>query len=120
MDRTPEIKSGILGGLLGIWCSVFALFIAPIDESFNGIDVLIGLAYSDFGFAAFAFSGLGLFGVLFVNTKNKLGGWLMVISGTAILVSIGLFGFVPGLFLISAGVMSIIRKKQEAPYYLRR
>ncbi|WP_233269429.1 hypothetical protein [Alteribacillus sp. YIM 98480] len=45
--------------------------------------------------------------------KPKTGGWMMAISGIAILFSISLFGVVPALFLVPAGLMGILRKEKQ-------
>ncbi|WP_280770321.1 hypothetical protein [Salipaludibacillus daqingensis] len=65
---------------------------------------------SGLGASAFLFSALAVIGGIVVKFKAKLGGWLMLISGVAILISISLFGVVPALLLIPAGLMGIIRK----------
>ena len=108
MSRTTEMVLGILGGLFGIGGAFFALFMGAVDESFNGSSELSGL-----GSSAFFFSVLAIIGGIMVKFKPKLAGWLMLISGVSILISIGLFGVVPALFLIAAGLMGIIRKSKK-------
>jgi hypothetical protein len=54
-----------------------------------------------------------LIGAIVVKFKAKLGGWIMLISGVAILISISLFGVVPLLFLGIAGLMGILRNKSN-------
>ncbi|MCA0970835.1 hypothetical protein LCM20_09555 [Halobacillus litoralis] len=108
MSRTTEMVLGILGGLFGFGGAFFALFMGAVDESFNGTSELSGL-----GTSAFVFSILAITGGILVKFKPKLGGWLMLISGVAILISISLFGVVPALFLIAAGLMGLIRKEKK-------
>ncbi|MFC3039490.1 DUF4064 domain-containing protein [Virgibacillus xinjiangensis] len=105
MNRTTELVLGIIGGLIGFGGAFLALFVGSVDEAINGTSELNGL-----GTSAFIFSALAIIGAILVKFKPKLGGWLMLISGIAILISISLFGVVPALFLIPAGLMGIIRK----------
>ncbi|MCE7790855.1 hypothetical protein K8O68_00285 [Salipaludibacillus sp. CUR1] len=110
MSRTTEMVLGILGGLIGFCGAFFALFIGSIDEAVSGSNQILGL-----GTSAFIFSGLAVLGGIVVKFNPKLGGWLLLISGVAILISISLFGVVPALLLVPAGLMGIIRKpKQQA------
>ncbi|WP_079478853.1 DUF4064 domain-containing protein [Halobacillus salinus] len=108
MSRTTEMVLGILGGLFGFGGAFFALFMGAVDESFNGTSELSGL-----GTSAFVFSILAIIGGILVKFKPKAGGWLMLVSGVAILISISLFGVIPSLFLIAAGLMGIIRKEKK-------
>ncbi|WP_096439037.1 hypothetical protein [Alteribacter populi] len=110
MSRTTEMVLGILGGLIGFGGAFFALFIGSIDEAVSGSNEISGL-----GTSAFLFSTLAIIGAIVVKFKAKLGGWLMLISGVAILISISLFGVVPALFLVAAGLMGIIRKPKQQP-----
>lgn len=107
MNRTTEMILGIIGGLIGFGGAFFALFIGSVDEAVSGSSDISGL-----GVSAFLFSALAVIGAIVVKFKAKLGGWLMVISGVAILISISLFGVVPALFLISAGLMGIFRREK--------
>lgn len=109
MSRTTEMILGIIGALIGFGGAFFALFMGSVDESLNGTTTLGSL-----GTSAFLFSATGLIGAIIVKFKPKLGGWIMLISGIAILISISLFGIVPMLFLVLAGLMGIIRKNKAA------
>ncbi|MFC5711951.1 hypothetical protein ACFPU1_04110 [Thalassorhabdus alkalitolerans] len=108
MSRITEMILGILGGLIGFCGAFLALFMGSVDEAFNGSSSLMGL-----GTSAFLFSSLAIIGAIIIKFKAKLGGWLMLISGIAILISISLFGVVPALFLIPAGLMGILRKEKK-------
>jgi hypothetical protein len=103
-----EMVLGIIGGLIGFGGAFFALFVGSIDEALTGSREISGL-----GASAFLFSALAVIGAIVVKFKAKLGGWLMGISGIAILISISLFGVVPALFLIPAGLMGILRKEKN-------
>ncbi|MDZ7370213.1 MAG: hypothetical protein ONB12_03480 [candidate division KSB1 bacterium] len=105
MKRTTEMILGIIGALIGFGGAFFALFMGTLDSAFNGSSELNGL-----GAGAFIFSATGFIGAIVVKFKAKLGGWIMLISGIAILISISLFGVIPLLFLGGAGLMGILRK----------
>ena len=108
MSRTTEMVLGLLGGIFGIGAAFFALFIGSIDEAVSGSQEISGL-----GGSAFFFSALAIIGAILVKFKAKLAGWIMLISGIAILVSISLFGVLPALLLVPAGLMGIIRKEKK-------
>ncbi|KXG10682.1 hypothetical protein AT864_01273 [Anoxybacillus sp. P3H1B] len=108
MTRTMEMVLGIIGALIGFIGAFFALFIGSVDSAFNGSSELNGL-----GASAFLFSATGLIGAVVVKFKAKLGGWIMLISGVAILISISLFGIVPLLFFGISGLMGILRKDKS-------
>ncbi|MDX8363774.1 hypothetical protein [Cytobacillus sp. IB215665] len=108
MSRLTEMILGILGGLLGFGGAFLALFIGTVDEVVSGSSEI-----SSLGVSAFLFSALAIIGAIVVKFKAKLGGGLMLISGIAILVSISLFGVIPALFLIPAGLMGILRKSKN-------
>ncbi|SIS60117.1 hypothetical protein [Salimicrobium flavidum] len=107
MNRTTELALGIIGGLIGFGGAFFALFIGSVDAAFNETSEIGGL-----GVSAFLFSSLALIGAILVKFKAKLGGWIMLISGIAILISISLFGVIPALLLVPAGLMGILRKEK--------
>jgi len=112
MNRLTEMILGIIGSLIAFVGAFFALFVGAVDEAFNGTGEVSGL-----GTSAFLFSALALIGAIVVKFKPKLGGWLMLISGIAIVISISLFGVVPALFLVPAGLMGIMRKPKVREAY---
>jgi hypothetical protein len=103
--RTGEFVLGILGGLIGIPFGIFAMVFGGIDSAMGGSSTIIGL-----GFAAILFSVLGIIGGAFVKSKRKLGGWFMTFAAIGGFVSISLFYIVPGLLLISGGLLALLRK----------
>jgi hypothetical protein len=109
LSRTTELVLGILGSLGGFAGAFFALFMGEVDKAFsNGQSEISGL-----GSSAFLFSVLAFIGAILVKFKPKLGGWLMIISAVAIVISISFFGIIPGLFLFAAGLMGVIRKQKS-------
>ncbi|MCA0970838.1 hypothetical protein LCM20_09570 [Halobacillus litoralis] len=108
MSRTTEMVLGIVGGLFGFGAAFFALFVGAIDESINGSSELSAL-----GTTAFIFSILAVAGGILVKFKPKLAGWLMLISAVGLVIAISLFGVIPAIFLIAAGLMGVIRKEDR-------
>ena len=109
MSRATEMVLGILGGLFGFGGAFFALFIGAVDESFNS-----GASeFSALGTSAFIFSIIAVIGGILVKFKPKLAGWLMLASAVGLVISISLFGIIPALFLIAAGLMGVIRKESK-------
>lgn len=108
MSRTTEMVLGIIGALLGFGGAFFAMFVGAIDEAVSGSQQISGL-----GISAFLFSVLAFIGAIVVKFKAKIGGWIMLISAIALVISISLFGVVPALFLLGAGLMGAFRKPKE-------
>ncbi|WP_091271741.1 hypothetical protein [Alteribacillus persepolensis] len=109
MNRVTEMVLGIIGGLIGFGAAFFALFMGTIDAAVN--EAASGL--TALGISAFVFSGLAVIGAIAVKWKPVFCGWVMAVSGLILLISLGLFGVVPALFLIPAGLMGIIRKEKQ-------
>ncbi|MDC3417511.1 DUF4064 domain-containing protein [Aquibacillus salsiterrae] len=102
MNRTTEFVLGLLGGIFGFGGSLFALFVGVWSEEISTL-----------GSVAFLFSILAIVGAIVVKFKAKLGGWLLLVSGIGILFSISLFGVLPSILLVPAGLMGIIRKPKH-------
>ncbi|PTM58402.1 hypothetical protein [Desmospora activa] len=105
MSRTTELVLGIIGGVIGFGGAFFALFFGALDAEFTGNESVLNS-----GAAAFWFSALAIIGAIVVKFWAKIGGALMALSGLALLWNIGLFGVLPALLLIAAGMMGIFRK----------
>lgn len=105
MSRTTEMVLGLLGGIFGFVAAFFALAFGAMEEVTSGVSEVTSL-----GISAFIFSAVAIIGAIVVNFRAKLGGWLMLISGIAILISVSLFGVLPALLLVSAGLMGILKK----------
>ena len=109
MSRTTELVLGIIGALGGFGGAFFALFIGEVDKAVSGGNS--GL--SGLGASAFIFSIIAFVGAIMVKFKPKFGGWLLIICAVALIISISLFGVVPALFLLGAGLMGVIRKEKK-------
>ncbi|AQQ52206.1 hypothetical protein [Planococcus lenghuensis] len=111
MGRTTEMALGVFGGLFGFAGAMMALFIGMAEFVFTGSSQLIAA-----GANALVFSALAVIGAVMVEIHAKVGGGLMMVSGILILPVLDLFGVVPALLLVPAGVMGMVRKtKPELP-----
>lgn len=108
MAKTSFIL-GLIGGILGFFSGILALTIGGVGEAFNllGAGELTGL-----GIAAIIFSIIAIIFSVISTKKPKLGGWIMIISGIAILICISLFGLLPAVLIITGGIMALVKKKK--------
>nr|NNM89853.1 DUF4064 domain-containing protein [Bacilli bacterium] len=109
MNRTTEFVLGLIGGIFSFGGAFFAMFFGAFDKAATGT----GGSISSLGIAAFVFAILAILGSILVKFKAKIGGVLMLISGVGILISISLFGVLPALLLIPAGLMGLLRKESK-------
>lgn len=111
MKRTTEFVLGLIGGIFGVMGAMIALFIGGVDAAVNssGQSEIIGL-----GWAAVAFSILGIVGASIVKGKPKLGGGFMTIAAVAGIICISMFYILPGILLIIGGLMGLIRKDKSS------
>ncbi|CAI6067947.1 hypothetical protein PAECIP112173_02057 [Paenibacillus sp. JJ-100] len=100
---------GLIAGIFGIIASIVALMIGGIDAAFSdsGTSSVTGLAIS-----ALLFSILGIVGSAMSNSKPKLAGWFMLVSGIAGFISISMFYILSGVLFIVAGFMGVLSKKK--------
>lgn len=105
--RTTEFVLGLLGGIFGFFGAIFALFIGGIGGAFgaSGASTIVGL-----GWAAILFSIFGIVGAVFVKSKTKLGGWLMLISAIGGVISISFAYLLSFILLLIAGLMALLKK----------
>lgn len=80
MSRATEMILGILGGIFGFGGALFAILFGAVDAEVTGDEGILNS-----GSAAFWFSALAIVGAIVVKFKDKIGGFLMVISGIALL-----------------------------------
>lgn len=105
--RTTEFVLGLIGGIIGIFCSFIALAVGGLGGSFGleGASTVVGL-----GWVAILFSILAIVGSVVVKSKPKLGGWFMIISAIGGLIGISAFFILPFVLIIIAGLMGVIKK----------
>jgi len=109
LSRTTEFVLGLIGGIVAFGGAFFALAFGAVDKAVSGSGTISGL-----GVAAFVFAALAIVGAIVVKLKPKLGGWLLLLSGVGILISISLFGVLPMLLLVPAGLMGLLRKEPKS------
>ncbi|WDV45782.1 hypothetical protein PV797_20160 [Clostridiaceae bacterium M8S5] len=101
--RATEMVLGIIGGALGIVGGILAFFIGGFGA------LLIGTSgkLAKNSLSAFGFSIIAIIASLMVHVNPKLAGWGQVITGVALIISISIFGFIPGVLLIIAGAITL-------------
>ncbi|MFH1376050.1 MAG: hypothetical protein ABIH25_00270 [Candidatus Woesearchaeota archaeon] len=97
--RTTEFVLGLLGGIFGFGTAFFGFFFSLIATEIGGSIPWI-----------FAGSIVAIVGSVFVKSKAKIGGIIMLLGGITILISSGLFGILPFVLLFIAGLMGLIKK----------
>jgi len=111
LKRTTEFVLGLIGGIFGVFGAIIALFIGGVDAaiSSSGTSDIIGL-----GWGAVILSILGIVGSVVVKGKAKLGGIFMLVSAIGGFICISLFYLLPGILLLIAGLMGILRKDKRS------
>ncbi|KAA6451219.1 DUF4064 domain-containing protein [Bacillus swezeyi] len=109
MKRTTEFVLGLIGGIFGFIGAFIALMIGGIDASFSssGTSQIIGL-----GWGAVFLSILGIVASVLVKSKPKLGGILLIVSAVGGFICIFMFYILPGVLLLIAGIMGLVRKEK--------
>lgn len=109
VNRTTEKVLGILGGVFGMLGAIFAIFMGALGEAFSGDSAGLG----SLGTSAFIFSILGLVAACLVYSKTKFAGWALIVSAAGIIISISLFGIIPGILFLIAGIMTLVKKEKS-------
>jgi hypothetical protein len=110
MNRTTEFVLGLIGGIFGLISSVFALFVGGVGQVFEVEDAG---EVSGLGWAAVVFSILGIVAAAVVKNKPKPAGIIFLISGIGGIISVSAAYILPGILLIIAGILSLVRKGKE-------
>lgn len=107
ISRTTEFVLGLIGGIFGILSGIVALLIGGIGGAVgaSGATSVVGLAM-----VAMLLSILGIVGSAIVKGNAKLGGIFMTVSAIGGTICISAFYILPGILLIVAGLMALIRK----------
>ncbi|EOD00200.1 hypothetical protein [Caldisalinibacter kiritimatiensis] len=107
-SRTTEKVLGIIGGIFGMFGGFFASFMGAMGEAFSGDSGGLG----GLGASAFVFSILGIVSACLVYSKTKFAGWGLIISAVGIIISISLFGVIPGILFLISGIMTLAKKEK--------
>ncbi|MBZ4666574.1 DUF4064 domain-containing protein [Mahella sp.] len=107
MKRTAEFVLGLIGGIIGIFSSLIALFVGGVGTVFEaeGASTVTGL-----GWAAALFSILAIVGAAIVKGKPKVAGVMLLVAGIGGFISISMFYIIPGILILIAGIMALVRK----------
>jgi len=110
MKRTTEFVLGLIGGIFGIISGFIAMMIGGIGGAVgaNGASTVGHL-----GMAAILLSVLGIVGAVMMNSKAKIGAWFMVIASVGGFISVSMFYILPGILLIIAGLMGLLRRQPK-------
>lgn len=110
ISRTPEFVLGLIGGVFGLLLIPLMVFLGGFQEAFTGETTLYAQSL-----VAAIMSVLGLVGAVFVRSRPKQSGILLLVSGIiGIIVALGFY--VGALLLLIAGILALVRKpKPEAP-----
>jgi len=106
MTKTTSFVLGLIGGIFGFISAILVLFIGGI-ATVLGDSSTIGL-----GISAMLASIVGIIGASIVKHKNKISGWVMIISAVWGIVSISAFYILPGLLLLLGGILALIKEKK--------
>ncbi|PYZ93448.1 hypothetical protein CR194_09750 [Salipaludibacillus keqinensis] len=105
MNQTMTFILGLIGGTVGFFYTLYAVYYGITDEFVFGESFVIGTSM-----AAMTISTIAIVGASFVKLRPKLSGWIMIITGLSLPLFISTFGFVPLVFLVPAGLKEISRK----------
>ncbi len=110
--RVAALVLGIIGGVFGIFASVFALGVGGLGSAFGtqGANTIVGLGWSAMFFCLLGFLGSGL-----SMAKPRAAALLLLVSGLGFIVSVSAFAIVTGpLFLIAALLAFLGRTPRRA------
>lgn len=112
MDRTTEFILGLIGGIFGILGGLIVLFLGSVDAAFSasGTSTITGL-----GWKALIHAGFGIFGAVLVRSHPKVGGVFMLISAFGGFTSVFRAYILPGILLLIAGLMGVLKKDKPLP-----
>ena len=109
MAKTSFIL-GLIGGIVGFFSGILALAVGGLAGVFGAEGAG---TVSSLGWVAIVFSILAIISSVLIGSKRKLGGWLMIISGIAILICISLFGILPAVLLVIGGIVALSKKDKN-------
>lgn len=103
INKNTSFYLGLIGGTIGFIYTFIALFSGTADEATLGETFASGMAM-----VAMSFSTIAIVAAVLVKQRPLLAGWLLIVSGIAIPLSIGSFGILPFLFTSTGGAISLL------------
>lgn len=114
MTNKFEFILGLIGGILGILFSSFAIFIGFISDLGPIMDSTTGEIPTNttmiLGSISLIASILGIIGSILIKTKRTLGSLIMIISAIVGFLCISIVYILPGIFFLISSLMIIFRK----------
>lgn len=105
IGRTGEVVLGLAGGLFGVLGALFAIGIGGLQPPSPGAIFTV----STLGWAALAFSVLGIIAACLAAVRGRLAGGLLLVSALGGLACISFFYILPFILLACSGAMCILR-----------
>ncbi|MEB9527636.1 DUF4064 domain-containing protein [Bacillus anthracis] len=118
MTNKFEFILGLIGGILGILFSSFAIFIGFISDLGPIMDSITGEIPTNttmiLGSISLIASILGIIGSILIKTKRTLGSLIMIISAIVGFLCISIVYILPGIFFLISSLMIIFRKNKTS------
>ncbi|MDA2311012.1 DUF4064 domain-containing protein [Bacillus cereus group sp. MYBK32-1] len=118
MKNKLEFILGLIGGILGILFSSFAIFIGFISDLGPIMDSTTGEIPTNttmiLGSISLIASILGIIGSILIKTKRTLGSLIMIISAIVGFLCISIVYILPGVFFLVSSLMIIFRKNKTS------
>ncbi|AJG61748.1 hypothetical protein ABE42_39400 [Bacillus thuringiensis] len=118
MTNKFEFILGLIGGILGILFSSFAIFIGFISDLGPIMDSTTGEIPTNttmiLGSISLIASILGIIGSILIKTKRTLGSLIMIISAIVGFLCISIVYILPGIFFLISSLMIIFRKNKTS------
>ena len=107
MNRTAEFVLGLIGGIFGIIGAIMGIL---MGGAMSALGADSGSSISSSAIIALLVAILGIVGAILAKNKTKLAGIFMVVSAVVGFICIFVFYILPGILLIIAGIMCLVRK----------
>lgn len=108
--RIAALVLGIIGGIFGIFGSLFATMVGGLGAAFNakGASEVAGL-----GFVAVFISIAGLVGGALALKYPKVAGWMMLLCGISGIIAISAGYIIAGPLFIIGGILALISSRKS-------
>lgn len=108
ISRTPESILGIIGAVIGLIVAAFLVLASDWQSAFGGT----GEVSRFYGWVTVLFAAVGAVAAFFINSRTKLAGALLLISGVGGFLMLQSLYIVPGILCVIAGAMCLLRSRQ--------
>jgi hypothetical protein len=111
MKRTAEFVLGLIGGIFGVLAAFSGVFFGAVATA---LEVDSGGVVSAASWVAVVLSILGIIGSAMIKNKTTLGSIFMLIAAIGGFICISVLYTLPGVLLLIAGIMGLVRKDKSA------